>query len=45
MKDKQTDISYHFADLSQSQLHKLQEIENMINMETGKEIIILAYSK
>ena len=36
---------YQFANLSDSQLQKLRETEQKLNVETGKEIIILAYTK
>ncbi|MBZ4652748.1 MAG: hypothetical protein JG781_86 [Peptococcaceae bacterium] len=36
---------YQFANLSGSQLQKLREVEQKLNTEAGKEIIVLAYTK
>lgn len=36
---------YHFAPLTGTQLKSLMDAERQINMEAGKEIIILAFEK
>lgn len=36
---------YKFANLNDSELKKLREIEGKLKMESGKDIILLAYAK
>lgn len=37
--------NYNFAPLSEQQMEALRKAEEKLNMEAGKEIIVLAYEK
>jgi len=37
--------NYHFAALDSEQMEALRKIEAKLKIETGKEIVILAYEK
>jgi len=45
MVTEQKQTNYHFAPLNGEQMKALKKAEDKLNMETGKEIIVLAYEK